>query len=157
MIIGNKKDFARYKELNKAFGCAFSFLESLSADTPKAEINDKGVHGGMSIIKKSDTFDGGKPRCFEAHRKDIDIHYVVEGEERFGYAHVDTLEPISEYNEEKDYILLSGEASYFTLRPGDFCIAFPEDAHIPALPSGNTETVKKVILKIQDIREENKK
>lgn len=150
MIVGNKKDFSRYKELNEAFGCAFAFLESLSEDSSKASIDENGVRGGISVIAKSDTFADGEPKCFEAHRKNIDIHYVLQGEERFGYAHVDTLYPKTEYNEEGDYLLLNGEAAYFTLRPGDFCIAFPEDAHIPCLTSGDTEKVKKVILKIRD-------
>ena len=151
MIIGNKKDFARYSNLNEAFGRAFAFLETLSEDSPNVKINEKGVRGGVSIIQKSDTFANGDSKCFEAHRRDIDIHYVLQGEERFGYAHADTLCPKTAYNEESDYILLTGDcAAYVTLRPGDFCIAFPEDAHIPCLTSGNTEKVKKVILKIQD-------
>ena len=151
MIVGNRKDFYRYKELNDAFGCAFAFLETLSEDSSKASIDGNGVRGGISVIVQSDTFADGKPKCFEAHRRDIDIHYVLQGEERFGYAHVDTLCPKTEYNEEGDYLLLTGDcAAYVTLRPGDFCIAFPEDAHIPCLTSGDTEKVKKVILKIRD-------
>lgn len=151
MIVGNKKDFSRYKELNEAFRCAFSFLESLSEDSTKASIDENGVRGGISVIAKSDTFAEGEPKCFEAHRRDIDIHYVLQGEERFGYAHVDTLCPKTAYNEENDYILLTGGcAAFVTLRTGDFCIVFPEDAHIPCLASGNTDKVKKVILKIRD-------
>ena len=150
MIIGNKKDFLRYKKLNEAFGCAFSFLETLSEDSVNASIDENGVQGGISVIAKSNIFADGGPKCFEAHRKNIDIHYVLQGEERFGYAHIDTLCPTTEYNEESDYLLLAGEAAYFTLRPGDFCIVFPEDAHIPCLTCGDTETVKKVILKIRD-------
>lgn len=150
MIIGNIKDFNRYRNLHEAFDRAFAFLETLSEDSEKVKINEEGVRGGVSIIKKSDTFENGEPKCFEAHRRDIDIHYVVQGEERFGYAHVDTLCPKTEYNEESDYLLLTGDAAYFTLHSGDFCIAFPEDAHIPCLSSGNIETVKKAILKIKD-------
>lgn len=151
MIIGNKKDFARYRSINDAFGRAFAFLETLNENSIKANISQEGVHGGISVIQKSDTFANGEPKCFEAHRRDIDIHYVLQGEERFGYAHVDNLCPKTAYNEESDYILLTGDcAAYFTLRPGDFCIAFPEDAHIPCLTSGDTEAVKKVILKIRD-------
>ena len=151
MIIGNKKDFARYGSINDAFGRAFAFLQTLSEDSDKASINDGDVRGGISVIPKSDTFANGEPKCFEAHRRDIDIHYVLQGDERFGYAHVDTLCPKTAYNEEGDYILLTGDcAAYVTLRPGDFCIAFPEDAHIPCLTAGDTDTVKKVILKIRD-------
>ena len=150
MIIGNKKDFFRYKKLNEAFGCAFSFLERLSADSTKASIDENGVRGGISVIAKTDTLADGEPKCFEAHRKNIDIHYVLQGEERFGYAHVDTLTPKNEYNEEGDYQFFTGRADYVTLRSGDFCITFPEDAHIPCLTCGEAETVKKVILKIRD-------
>lgn len=150
MIIGHKKDFSRYKNLNDAFGCAFAFLESLSEDSSNASIDENGVRGGISVIQKSDTFVDGEPKCFEAHRENIDIHYVVQGEERFGFAHVDTLVPQNEYNEEGDYQFFTGRADYVTLYPGDFCIVFPEDAHIPCLTSGDTETVKKVILKIRD-------
>lgn len=151
MIIGNKKDFARYSSINDAFGRAFAFLEALSGSSTKATIDEDDIHGGISVIQKSDTFANGEPKCFEAHRRDIDIHYVLQGEERFGYADVDTLYPKTAYNEESDYILLTGDcAAYFTLRPGDFCIAFPEDAHIPCLTSGDTDKVKKVILKIRD-------
>ena len=150
MIIGNRKDFSRYSKLNSAFGRAFAFLETLSEDSAKGNINEGGVRGGVSVITKSDTFIDGSPKCFEAHRENIDIHYVIQGEERFGFAHVDTLVPQNEYNEDGDYQFFTGRADYVTLHPGDFCITFPEDAHIPCLTSGKEETVKKVILKIRD-------
>ena len=150
MIIGNRKDFARYSCLSSAFGAAFRFLESLPENCENENIRENGVRGGVSVIEKSDTMADGSPKCFEAHRENIDIHYVVQGEERFGFAHVDTLTPQTEYNAEGDYQLFTGRADYVTLRTGDFCVTFPEDAHIPCLPAGTEETVKKVILKIRD-------
>ena len=149
MIIGNRKDFARYRRLNSAFGRAFGFLESLSEASAGESIRETDVRGGISVIAKSDILPDGSPKCFEAHRRDIDIHYVVRGEERFGFAHVDTLIPQGDYNEEKDYQFFTGRADYVTLRTGDFCVTFPEDAHMPCLPVGTEETVKKVILKIR--------
>ena len=150
MIIGNRKDFARYRGINPAFARAFGFLETLSEDSVNERIREEEVCGGISVIAKSDALPDGSPKCFEAHRRDIDIHYVVRGEERFGFAHVDTLVPLGDYNEEKDYQFFTGRADYVTLRTGDFCVTFPEDAHIPCLPAGTEETVKKVILKIRD-------
>lgn len=150
MIIGNRKDFARYRGINPAFARAFGFLETLSEDSVNERIREEEVCGGISVIAKSDALPDGSPKCFEAHRRDIDIHYVVRGEERFGFAHVDTLTPQTEYNAEGDYQLFTGRANYVTLHSGDFCITFPEDAHIPCLVSGEEKTVKKVILKIRD-------
>lgn len=150
MIIGNIKDCKRYSAMSDAFARAFAFLEALNEDSQKESIACEDVWGGISTINKSDTMANGDPKPFEAHRKNIDIHFVLQGEERFGYAHVDTLKPITDYNEEQDYILLEGEGSFVILHPGDYCITFPEDAHMPCMPCGNSEKVKKVILKIKD-------
>ncbi len=150
MITGNIKDCKRYSSMNCAFERAFGFLQTLTESSIQEHIEESNVCGGISVIKKSDTFEDGKPKCFEAHRKYIDIHYVVEGEERFGYAHVDRLKPMTDYDEKEDYQLLTGEASFLLLRPGDFCITYPEDAHMPCLACGDNDVVKKVILKIED-------
>ena len=76
------------------------------------------------------------------------MHYIIDGTEQFGYAKIDTLTPVTEYDEKDDYILLLGEASRITLNKGDFVIAFPEDAHIPALKYKNSEKVKRAVVKI---------
>ncbi len=151
MIIGNIQNCKRYSSISDAFSRAFAFLQTLNEDSLEEFIEQEDVWGGISVIKKSDTSPDGSRKCFEAHRKNIDIHYVLQGEERFGFAHVDTLKPITDYNEDKDYILLEGRADYVTLRPGDYCITFPEDAHIPCLTSDNGDKVKKVILKVKDL------
>ena len=96
----------------------------------------------------SDEDEKGDKKLFEAHRKYIDIHYIFEGTEQFGYADTETLAPVTGYDEKDDYILLRGEESRITLNRGDFVIAFPEDAHIPALKYKNSEKVKRAVVKI---------
>ena len=93
-------------------------------------------------------FSDANKKIFEAHRKYIDLHYIIDGVEQFGYANIDTLTPAGEYNEADDYILLCGEVNRITLSNGDFVIAFPEDAHIPALKYKNSEKVKRAVVKI---------
>ncbi len=150
MITGNIKDCKRYSGMNEAFAKAFAFLQTLNEDSVDDKIDEGGVRGGISVIKKSDTMPDGSPKPFEAHRKYIDIHFVVKGEERFGYAHIDTVTPTMEYDEAGDYQLLTGKADFLTLRAGDFCITYPEDAHMPCMTTDGDAEVKKVILKIAD-------
>ncbi len=85
----------------------------------------------------------------EAHREYLDIHYVLCGEEGFGYADVSSLTPTTDYNSEKDYILLKGGMDKLLLKEGEFCIVFPEDAHLPGGFGRTTDKLKKAIVKIK--------
>ena len=49
MIIGNRKDFARYSCLSSAFGAAFRFLESLPENCENENIRENGVRGGTIL------------------------------------------------------------------------------------------------------------
>lgn len=102
----------------------------------------------FSEVTPSDEDGAGNKKLFEAHRKYIDLHYILEGTEQFGYANIDTLKPVNEYSEADDYLLLDGEASRITLNKGDFAIVFPEDAHIPAMGYPNSKKVKRAVVKI---------
>ncbi|MBQ6846553.1 MAG: YhcH/YjgK/YiaL family protein, partial [Oscillospiraceae bacterium] len=59
------------------------------------------------------------------------------GEEAMAFEQAENLEPICEYNPEKDYILLKGASNKVILRPGDFVILYPGEAHRAALDAGN--------------------
>ena len=91
----------------------------------------------------------GTPREFEAHRKFLDIHYVIDGVECMGYADIDTLTPTTEYNDEKDYQMLKGHVNKIILNKGDFCVVFPEDAHLPQMIGDDGKWVKKAVVKMK--------
>ena len=103
---------------------------------------------GASEINTSDKTANGDNKVFEANRKFIDIHFMIDGEETFGYANVNDLRAITEYNDKEDYLLLNGNINRIRLGNGDFCIVFPEDAHIPAMEYGGSKKAKKAIVKI---------
>jgi YhcH/YjgK/YiaL family protein len=84
---------------------------------------------------------------WEAHRKYIDIQYMAEGQELMGYANLNHLQA-SDYNDEKDFVLLKGEGSYMLMRPGTFVILGPQDAHIPQVAVDLPQPVKKVVVKV---------
>ncbi len=148
MIIDKLKYSEKYESVHKDFKEAFDFLKTLTPDTPSGEFksgNVRGFIGGMG-----DTSDeiNGKPKAYEAHRKAIDIHFVIDGAEDIGVGIIDNYPATCEYNEEGDYQFFGGRINRVELKPGDFLIAFPEDGHVPAMQNPEVKQVKRAIVKI---------
>jgi len=85
---------------------------------------------------------------FEAHRKYIDVQYIVDGIEQMGYAPINTLQGATPYDESKEAEMLRGAGDTLTVRPGMFVVFFPEDAHMPCLAVGQPAKVKRVVVKV---------
>ena len=76
---------------------------------------------------------------FEAHRRSLDIHIMVEGEER-----VDVNRP-----EGNDFYAYQGESWHSTvLKPGEFLVVFPGDAHRIKVQVDGPKTVSKAVFKV---------
>ncbi len=84
---------------------------------------------------------------FEAHRRYLDIHVLIRGEERIDIAHPDTL---TEFDRGEDFRGYRGEAEQSVLlRPGSFLVVFPGDAHRVKMQAGDRpEAVSKAVFKI---------
>lgn len=90
-----------------------------------------------------------KNRFWEAHKKYIDVHFMIFGQERINLCFIEDTE-IKGYEEQKDFVLLDGKnTSSVLLKQGDFLVCYPEDAHMTALANGNNMNVKKAIFKIK--------
>ena len=88
----------------------------------------------------------------EAHRKYIDVMYMVEGEEIIYVKPTSRLENITmEYNEEKEALLADTDKDVTAVRmtPGCFVVLFPQDAHTPGCHAQGPVTVKKIIGKVR--------
>jgi len=85
---------------------------------------------------------------FEAHRKYIDVQFVVSGDECMGYANVNNLKVTQEYNDKDDYLLAEGKPDFIRVHPGMFTIFHPQDAHIPCSAVDQPSPVKKVVVKV---------
>jgi len=87
----------------------------------------------------------------EAHRKYIDIQFLLEGVEILGYAPLKGLTTAEVYNPQKDIAFFNTpkEITKVKLEPGLFCILFPDDAHLPCRQLAGPAEVRKVIIKIQ--------
>ena len=85
----------------------------------------------------------------EVHRRYIDVHFPLDGVEEVGWRSLDSLTCESEapFDEVRDFALYAAPATtYFTVRPGEFYVMFPEDAHAPIIGQG---TLRKAIAKVR--------
>ncbi|MGD0572211.1 MAG: YhcH/YjgK/YiaL family protein [Sedimentisphaerales bacterium] len=87
----------------------------------------------------------------EAHRKYIDIQFLLEGVEILGYAPLKGLTTAEVYNPQKDIAFFNTpkEITKVILEPGLFCILFPDDAHLPCRQLAGPTDVRKVVIKIR--------
>lgn len=86
----------------------------------------------------------------EAHKKHIDVQYMISGEELVGHALFSGQTPSKEYSEEEDYILFGELPSFFTrMAEGTFMIFFPTDLHMPCIKVNESKKVKKAVVKVR--------
>ncbi|MDX9957715.1 MAG: YhcH/YjgK/YiaL family protein [Clostridia bacterium] len=98
-------------------------------------------------------------RQYEAHRRYIDVQYIVEGEEVIRAADFAGMTEMSGYDAENDIQWFMPEAAAtigsqagavntIHLKAGQFAVFFPQDAHMPKLASDSPGAVKKIVVKI---------
>lgn len=112
-----------------------------------------GVHeideNSFFVVIEYDTKE--KEKCFwESHRANLDLHYIIEGNEKIAIKHIDQLVMKEPYNNEKDAIIFDGEIeSTIAMNPGDAMICFPEDGHMTGIALNNLSKVRKIVLKLK--------
>lgn len=85
---------------------------------------------------------------FEAHRRYLDIHIMVEGEERVDMNRPEDLK-LTDAQEGNDFYAYQGESWHSTvLKPGEFLVAFPGDAHRIKVQVDGPKTVSKAVFKV---------
>lgn len=147
MIIDSIGNFDKYTSLHKDFAKVFSFLQELKEDAKVGTTVLDEDNVWANVIEINHVPNNAK--VFEAHREFLDIHYILSGEEKFGYANIDRLRTKQPYNAVDDYELLEGETNILLLKKGDFMITFPEDAHIPDFEKTNDDKLVRVVVKVR--------
>jgi len=145
MITDNIKNAEKYYSLSKDIEKALIYLQNTDFTNLKA---GRYYIDGDNMYVNVDEYETKTSDRIEAHRKYIDIQYIVTGEENMGVATLDNLTPVTEYNTEKDIIFYKGQADLHTVKEKDFIIFYPEDAHLPCQMIKNSEHVKKAVVKI---------
>ena len=150
MIKGNIKSFMNYDELSQGLQLGLNFLKDndlADFENGRYEISGNAVYASVQDYT-SKPIEEGK---FEAHRKYIDIQFVIKGEEKIGIGNVNDFSESTQYNDEKDIVFLESENKKFDfveLKEGDFAIFYPKDAHMPCISLQKPDYVKKVVIKV---------
>jgi biofilm protein TabA len=146
-IIINKLQHAeRYFKMHPSFEKTFAFLRQKGlAELPSGrhEIDGERL---FCIISKGP----GRSRSeakLEAHRKYIDIQYVIAGTDEMGWKPTADCKVIdTEYDADKDIMFFKDQPDSWTPVPaGSFVIFFPQDAHAPLVSRGE---IHKAVLKV---------
>ena len=150
MIIGMIKDAARYEVLSGRIAEALKWLQTV--DTAVLQEGKNPIRG-EDIFCSVHFYDttGADSRPWEGHRKYIDIHFIIKGEEIIGISPIDAMQIKKDYDAQTDFIEFEGAAQQqILLKEGMFLIAFPEDIHKTALQvvPGKACAVKKGIIKV---------
>jgi biofilm protein TabA len=88
---------------------------------------------------------------FEAHKKFMDIHIVMEGKEYIECVNTGSLIDVTEYDEEHDIFFGdTNSTSKFSgsLGEGFALICFPQDAHLVGAHIDSVQEIKKVVFKV---------
>lgn len=147
MITDTIDNIDLYIKLGSRINKAITFLKTSDFSTMpvgKYQVENEEI---FALVNEYETKD--KADCeVEAHRKYIDIQYMVRGTELFGYCPLTTQLPVTEYNPEKDVAFYSEDVSYIKLEAGMFIMFYPTDLHQPEVRAFEPMMVKKVVMKI---------
>ncbi len=150
MIFDSMENANQYSGLHAGID---KMLEAMKAYTPQnypvGRIELDGTRLFM-MLNQYDTRDVTGAMS-EAHRKYIDVMYMVEGEETIYVKDSARLKKITqEYNEQKDVLLAQTDEDVTPIHmtPGRFVVLFPQDAHTPNCHAQTPCNVKKIVSKV---------
>jgi YhcH/YjgK/YiaL family protein len=148
MIIDRISNSPLYYSVHSGIQQAFEYIRKTDFSTMPAGRTD--IDGAdLYAIFQDYITKPGEQGLWEAHRRYIDLQYVVQGAERIGYANIVSLSQ-GAYDPSKDFLPLQGEGDFLTLQQGHFALLFPEDGHMPGLAVDVPMPVKKLVVKIAE-------
>ncbi len=147
MIVDKLSNATLYQRLTPRISIALEYLQSTDfskLEPGKYEVAGKEIYALVSAYNTKKLEDAR----WEAHRKYLDIQYVIEGAEQMGFTPIDNLKQVDEYSQEKDILFFTGSGDYVTIEAGMFAFFFPQDGHQPCVEIGESKLVKKVVIKV---------
>jgi YhcH/YjgK/YiaL family protein len=148
MIIDRIENAHLYKNIGERISKSFEYIKSTdlkTLPTGKYLIEGESIFALVSEYKTKPESEGK----LEAHKNYIDVQYVISGEELMGYAPLGNQQILESYKEENDIVFYTGDKSFTKVSEGMFAIFFPEDVHMPGIKTGESATVKKLVIKVR--------
>ncbi len=150
MIAAKLERAAEQIERTPAFTKAFKFLMDVrNRDLPEGRVE---IDGDLvyAMVQSYETNAKMVP-TFEAHRRYADIQYITAGEELIGWAPLEKMKAVGDYDFAKDVTIGTARAEDATgvrLFAGELCVFWPSDAHAPKQAVGTPMKVSKIVVKV---------
>jgi len=148
MIIDKIENSHLYKNIGERINKSFEYIKATDLKTlpaGKYPIDGESIFALVSEYKTKPESEGK----LEAHKKYIDVQYVISGEELMGYVPFGNQQILEPYKEENDIVFFTGDKSFTKVSVGMFAIFFPEDVHMPGISTGKISDVKKLVIKVR--------
>ena len=146
MILDALFNAAAYELLHAALPAAFAFLrrEDL-ASLPDGKHTI--IEGLVRAEVAHETGRTRKQARLEAHDRHLDVQYVIEGCDEMGWKpRAACAEPLAAVDPERDVQFFGDRPeAWVRVKPGQFTIFFPSDAHAPLV---SARPIHKVVVKI---------
>lgn len=161
MAIFGNLEVLKYQVKDTKFATAFEYLtkvlDKTSEEYKRLKAYDLNIFEKIELDENNFAleqtyFSKDKEKCFfESHRKNIDVQFILEGEEIIEIDNIKNLNINFEYNENMDLIKYdnSNFSSSLKLKKGDIAIFFPDDAHMPCISVDKSKRVIKTVVKVR--------
>ena len=151
MIVGSLQEIQKQCSPSPFMQTAIDFLrEAQEQDLPDGRVQIDGTNV-YAIVQSYASAQHAETLKFEAHRKYIDIQFVLSGKELMGWAPLGAMMTTVPYNETKDVlngVVAPENVTLIHYGAGQAIVLFPSDAHAPGLADGDSEAVKKIVVKV---------
>lgn len=148
MIFDKISNAHLYEGMGEVYKKAFDYIKN--TDFSKVELGRYELDGkNLYVMIQEYTAKSIADYKIEAHKNYVDIQFIFKGNERMGYAPLNTLTEKVPYNAEKDIAFYSGNVEWITVSEGMFGLFFPDDAHAPGIAINDGDIVRKIVVKIK--------
>jgi YhcH/YjgK/YiaL family protein len=148
MILDKIENASMYVSIGSRLAKGLKYIQEtdFSSLTPgKYEIDGENLFAIVSEYETKALSDC----ALEAHRKYIDIQYIISGSEIIGVNSLRNQAPSKAYDDKDDYALYSDDSSHLKMDAGKFAIFFPEDIHMPGVQIDSPQKIRKIIVKVR--------
>lgn len=148
MIYDHLNNRSTYQDLSKNIYLGLEFLRNVS---PYIENGVYQINSRVKAIVSEYETKKVNEYGYEAHKKYIDIQYVLRGTEKVCCLPLEKLTETKPYSEENDAAFYASNKQPLEMEIGNgfFSIFFPQDGHMPCLSVNESMQVKKVVIKVE--------
>ena len=147
MIFDTLENIKNYEGLGRVY-TALEFLSK--TDFTKMELGKYDLQGDDIFYMVQRYVTDPDKTISEAHKKYIDIQFMVDGEEIIGVAPISCEKTETEAKPQNDVWFYECKTEPLTLIKNSFMVLYPNDLHCPGVAVDGAKACHKVVVKVKE-------